>query len=79
MSLPVIGQKVVAEEKEGSPGLALVKLDFLIGTNRGSNSRSQDNRRHKGRNSDRSKAKSLRNKYFTSKSLFPKDLAGNSR
>ena len=34
---PVIAQKAVTQEKAPSPGLAFVKLDFLIGTKWGSN------------------------------------------
>jgi len=75
---PVIAQKVMTEEKAPSRGLALVNLDFLIGTKRGSNARRQQQQRPQSRNLGVNEAKSLKNKYFTYKFLFPKDLAGTA-
>ena len=76
MSFPVTAQKVMTEEKDVSRGLAFVKLDFLFGMKRGSDARRQERQRPQAENPSENEAKSLRNKDFTSKSLFPKDLAG---
>ena len=41
-------QKVMTQQKDGSPGLALVKLDFSTGMNRGSDASSQNQRQPQG-------------------------------
>jgi len=66
----------MTEEKACSRGLGLVKLDFLIGTNGCRTLGGGSGSASKAEIPSENEAKSLRNKYFTSKSLFPKDLAG---
>ncbi len=62
-----------------SRGPASVKLDFLIGMKWASNARREKQRGLKPEILSADEAKSLRNKYFILKSLFPKDLAGIHR
>jgi len=44
VSVLVLAQKAIPQEMALSPGLAFVKLDFLIGTNWGSNARRKQKR-----------------------------------
>jgi len=79
VSLLVIAQKVMTQEKAPSRGLALVKLDFLIAKKWGPMPRARSSKQPGAEIRSGNAPKSEENKDFTSKSLFPKDLAGDSR
>ncbi len=68
-----------ASKERPSAGLAFVKLDFLIGTKWGGKTGKKQERPSRSPTDSGSGSKSKENKDFTSKPLFLKDLAGESR
>ena len=67
----------MTQQKDGSPRLALVKLDFSTGMKRGSDASRAES--PAALIDQKKRAKSSRNKDFTSKFYSPKTLAGMAR